>query len=108
MHARQNKKSRKLFPRRSYVCLEIVNAVLPSTWFCSSFLQAKEELKQLKLPGFMYSDVFKLASSIPYFSMEEDDCSEEGIHLIVCVHGLDGTLGNVILNETAVQIASQV
>lgn len=56
----------------------------------------------------MYSDVFKLASSIPYFSMEEDDCSEEGIHLIVCVHGLDGTLGNVILNEIAVQITSQV
>ncbi|NXE28848.1 F135A protein, partial [Ardeotis kori] len=67
------------------------------SWYESSpkprmlaFLQAKEELKQLKLPGFMYSDVFKLASSIPYFSMEEDDCSEEGIHLIVCVHGLDG------------------
>lgn len=52
----------------------------------------------------MYSDVFKLASSIPYFSMEEDDCSEDGIHLIVCVHGLDGTLGNVILNEIAVRL----
>lgn len=56
----------------------------------------------------MYSDVFKLASSIPYFSMEEDDCSEEGIHLIVCVHGLDGTLGNVIPNEIAVHVTSQV
>lgn len=103
----EDKKSRKPFPRRPYVCLEIVNVVLSSTWFRSSFLQAKEELKQLKLPGFMYSDVFKLASSIPYFSME-DDCSDEGIHLIVCVHGLDGMLGNVILNEIAVQIASQV
>ncbi|NXP18766.1 F135A protein, partial [Scytalopus superciliaris] len=81
------------------------------SWYESSpkpqmlaFLQAKEELRQLKLPGFMYSDVFKLASSVPYFSMEEDDCSEEGIHLIVCVHGLDGMLGNVILIEIAVQI----
>lgn len=55
----------------------------------------------------MYSDVFKLASSIPYFSMEEDDCSGEGIHLIVCVHGLDGMLGNMIPNEMAVQITSQ-
>lgn len=54
------------------------------------FLQAKEELKQLKLPGFLYSDVPQLASTVPYFSMEEDDSSEEGIHLIVCVHGLDG------------------
>lgn len=74
--------------------------------FLSSFLQAKEELKQLKLPGFMYSDVFKLASSIPYFSMEEDDCSEEGIHLIVCVHGLDGMLGNMALSEITAQVTS--
>ncbi|XP_014402850.1 PREDICTED: protein FAM135A isoform X7 [Myotis brandtii] len=55
-----------------------------------AFLQAKEELKQLKLPGFMYSDAPLLASSVPYFSMEEEDGSEDGVHLIVCVHGLDG------------------
>ncbi|KAK1338267.1 hypothetical protein QTO34_001382, partial [Cnephaeus nilssonii] len=54
-----------------------------------AFLQAKEELKQLKLPGFMYSDAPLLASSVPYFSMEEEDGSEDGVHLIVCVHGLD-------------------
>lgn len=54
-----------------------------------AFLQAKEELKQLKLPGFMYSDVPLLASSAPYFSMEEEEGSEDGVHLIVCVHGLD-------------------
>ncbi|ELV10810.1 Protein FAM135A [Tupaia chinensis] len=63
-----------------------------------AFLQAKEELKQLKLPGFMYSDVPLLASSVPYFSMEEDG-SEDGVHLIVCVHGLDGLhyFKNVVL-----------
>ncbi|XP_077638484.1 protein FAM135A isoform X5 [Lonchura striata] len=83
------------------------------SWYESSpkpqmlaFLQAKEELRQLKLPGFMYSDVFKLASSIPYFSMEDDECSEEGVHLIVCVHGLDGMLRNVILYKKAIQITS--
>lgn len=59
-------------------------------YICFSFLQAKEELKQLKLPGFMYSDAPLLASSVPYFSMEEEDGSEDGVHLIVCVHGLDG------------------
>ncbi|XP_064020225.1 protein FAM135A isoform X2 [Pogoniulus pusillus] len=69
-----------------------------------AFLQAKEELKQLKLPGFMYSDVFKLASSIPYFSMEEDDCSEEGIHLIVCVHGLDGNSADLRLVKTYIEL----
>ncbi|XP_050749772.1 protein FAM135A isoform X5 [Gymnogyps californianus] len=81
------------------------------SWYESStkpqmlaFLQAKEELKQLKLPGFMYSDVFKLASSIPYFSMEEDDCSEEGIHLIVCVHGLDGNSADLRLVKTYIEL----
>lgn len=47
-------------------------------------------MKQLKLPGFVYSEVPELASTIPYFSLEEDESCEEGIHLIVCVHGLDG------------------
>ncbi|XP_065487172.1 protein FAM135A isoform X3 [Caloenas nicobarica] len=81
------------------------------SWYESSpkpqmlaFLQAKEELKQLKLPGFMYSDVFKLASSIPYFSMEEDDYSEEGIHLIVCVHGLDGNSADLRLVKTYIEL----
>uniref|UniRef100_A0A8B9TG85 Family with sequence similarity 135 member A n=1 Tax=Anas platyrhynchos TaxID=8839 RepID=A0A8B9TG85_ANAPL len=79
------------------------------SWYESSpkpqiFLQAKEELKQLKLPGFMYSDVFKLASSIPYFSMEEDDCSGEGIHLIVCVHGLDGNSADLRLVKTYIEL----
>ncbi|KAM6355543.1 protein FAM135A isoform 3-T4 [Podargus strigoides] len=81
------------------------------SWYESSpkpqmlaFLQAKEELKQLKIPGFMYSDVFKLASSIPYFSMEEDDCSEEGIHLIVCVHGLDGNSADLRLVKTYIEL----
>ncbi|CAB1343894.1 unnamed protein product, partial [Coregonus sp. 'balchen'] len=54
-----------------------------------AFVVAKEELKQLRLPGFLYSEVGDLASNVPYFSLEEDENSDEGIHLIVCVHGLD-------------------
>ncbi|XP_074093406.1 protein FAM135A isoform X5 [Macrotis lagotis] len=69
-----------------------------------AFLQAKEELRQLKLPGFMYSDVLQLASSIPYFSMEEDDGSEDGIHLIVCVHGLDGNSADLRLVKTYIEL----
>ncbi|KAM9000889.1 protein FAM135A isoform X4 [Sarcophilus harrisii] len=69
-----------------------------------AFLQAKEELKQLKLPGFMYSDVLQLASSIPYFSVEEDDGSEDGIHLIVCVHGLDGNSADLRLVKTYIEL----
>ncbi|XP_038603472.1 protein FAM135A isoform X2 [Tachyglossus aculeatus] len=69
-----------------------------------AFLQAKEELKQLKLPGFMYSDVLKLASAVPYFSMEEDDSLEDGIHLIVCVHGLDGNSADLRLVKTYIEL----
>ncbi|MGH0164494.1 UNVERIFIED_CONTAM: hypothetical protein FKN15_006396 [Acipenser sinensis] len=65
-----------------------------------AFVQAKEDLKLLKLPGFVYSDVPDLASNIPYFSMEEDESSEEGIHLIVCVHGLDGNSADLRLVKT--------
>ncbi|XP_053520966.1 protein FAM135A isoform X4 [Artibeus jamaicensis] len=69
-----------------------------------AFLQAKEELKQLKLPGFMYSDVPLLASSAPYFSMEEEDGSEDGVHLIVCVHGLDGNSADLRLVKTYIEL----
>ncbi|XP_019273213.1 protein FAM135A isoform X8 [Panthera pardus] len=69
-----------------------------------AFLQAKEELKQLKLPGFMYSDIPLLASSVPYFSMEEEDGSEDGVHLIVCVHGLDGNSADLRLVKTYIEL----
>ncbi|XP_069582741.1 protein FAM135A isoform X5 [Ranitomeya imitator] len=69
-----------------------------------AFLQAKEELKQLRLPGFLYSDVPHLASTVPYFSMEEDEVSDEGIHLIVCVHGLDGNSADLRLVRTYIEL----
>ncbi|XP_067388776.1 protein FAM135A isoform X2 [Emydura macquarii macquarii] len=81
------------------------------SWYESSpkpqmlvFFQAKEELKQLKLPGFMYSDVLRLASSVPYFSTEEDEGSEDGIHLVVCVHGLDGNSADLRLVKTYIEL----
>nr|XP_055113100.1 protein FAM135A isoform X8 [Symphalangus syndactylus] len=81
------------------------------SWYESSpkpqiqaFLQAKEELKLLKLPGFMYSEVPLLASSVPYFSIEEEDGSEDGVHLIVCVHGLDGNSADLRLVKTYIEL----
>ncbi|XP_021569940.1 protein FAM135A isoform X7 [Carlito syrichta] len=81
------------------------------SWYESSpkpqiqaFLQAKEELKQLKLPGFMYSDIPLLASSVPYFSVEEEDSSGDGVHLIVCVHGLDGNSADLRLVKTYIEL----
>uniref|UniRef100_A0A8C1DBQ1 Family with sequence similarity 135 member A n=1 Tax=Cyprinus carpio carpio TaxID=630221 RepID=A0A8C1DBQ1_CYPCA len=69
-----------------------------------AFAQAKEELKQLKLPGFLYSEVAHLASTMPYFSMDEDENSDEGIHLIVCVHGLDGNSADLRLVKTYLEL----
>lgn len=63
--------------------------------FCR-FVQGKEELKQLKLPGFLYSEVAELASTVPYFSLDEEESCDGGVHLIVCVHGLDGELSKTL------------
>uniref|UniRef100_H2UX86 Family with sequence similarity 135 member A n=1 Tax=Takifugu rubripes TaxID=31033 RepID=H2UX86_TAKRU len=69
-----------------------------------AFIKAKEELKQLRLPGFLYSEVPELASTVPYFSLEDDECCEEGIHLIVCVHGLDGNSADLRLVKTYLEL----
>ncbi|XP_036439273.1 protein FAM135A [Colossoma macropomum] len=68
------------------------------------FVQAKEELKQLKLPGFLYSEVADLASTVPYFSLDEDESCDEGVHLIVCVHGLDGNSADLRLVKTYLEL----
>ncbi|XP_070771844.1 protein FAM135A [Enoplosus armatus] len=69
-----------------------------------AFIKAKEEMKQLRLPGFLYSEVPELASTVPYFSLEEDESCEEGIHLIVCVHGLDGNSADLRLVKTYLEL----
>uniref|UniRef100_A0A8C7X128 Family with sequence similarity 135 member A n=1 Tax=Oryzias sinensis TaxID=183150 RepID=A0A8C7X128_9TELE len=68
------------------------------------FIKAKEEMKELKLPGFLYSEVPELASTVPYFSLEEDENCDEGIHLIVCVHGLDGNSADLRLVKTYLEL----
>uniref|UniRef100_A0A3P9MK95 Family with sequence similarity 135 member A n=1 Tax=Oryzias latipes TaxID=8090 RepID=A0A3P9MK95_ORYLA len=81
-----------------YECSLSVFAILPR------FIKAKEEMKELKLPGFLYSEVPELASTVPYFSLEEDENCDEGIHLIVCVHGLDGNSADLRLVKTYLEL----
>ncbi|KAM3863186.1 protein FAM135A [Diretmus argenteus] len=69
-----------------------------------AFVKAKEEMKQLRLPGFLYSEVPELASTVPYFSLEEDESCDDGIHLIVCVHGLDGNSADLRLVKTYLEL----
>ncbi|KAJ8938323.1 hypothetical protein NQ318_007035, partial [Aromia moschata] len=70
-----------------------------------TFLKAKKEFKsQLKFPGILYSDLDNFASTIPYFHISDEFriFSPEGMHLVVCVHGLDGNSADlrlVVTNE---------
>lgn len=74
--------------------------------FCR-FAQAREELKKCKLPGILYSEVMEFASTVPYFSLDEEESSDEGVHLIVCVHGLDGEARFIIARlSTAVRVVT--
>lgn len=59
---------------------------------CFSFYKAKEAfLGKLAFQATLYSDLPLLASDHPYFPPEEEEEEfEDGIHLVVCVHGLDG------------------
>ncbi|KAM4028154.1 protein FAM135B isoform 1-T2 [Anomaloglossus baeobatrachus] len=69
-----------------------------------SFHQAKGKFrKHLKFESFLYSDLLTLASDIPYFPPEEEH-QEDGIHLVVCVHGLDGNSADLRLVKTFLEL----
>uniref|UniRef100_A0A8C2WMW3 Family with sequence similarity 135 member B n=1 Tax=Cyclopterus lumpus TaxID=8103 RepID=A0A8C2WMW3_CYCLU len=72
----------------------------------SSFYKAKDELlKELSFQASLYSDLPLLASDLPYFPPEEDDEEfDDGIHLVVCVHGLDGNSADLRLVKTFIEL----
>ncbi|XP_070702589.1 protein FAM135B [Pempheris klunzingeri] len=71
-----------------------------------NFYKAKEELfKELSFQASLYSDLPVLASDLPYFPPEEDDEEfDDGIHLVVCVHGLDGNSADLRLVKTFIEL----
>ncbi|XP_057654549.1 protein FAM135A isoform X1 [Diorhabda carinulata] len=72
-----------------------------------TFLKAKKEFKsQLNIPGFLYSDMNMYASTIPYFHISDEFriFSPEGMHLVVCVHGLDGNSADLRLVKTYLEL----
>uniref|UniRef100_A0A672GZS5 Family with sequence similarity 135 member B n=1 Tax=Salarias fasciatus TaxID=181472 RepID=A0A672GZS5_SALFA len=72
----------------------------------NDFYKAKEELfKELSFQASLYSDLPLLASDLPYFPPEEDDEEfDDGIHLVVCVHGLDGNSADLRLVKTFIEL----
>lgn len=55
---------------------------------------------------YIISDAQILASTLPYFHISEDlrMFSPEGVHLIVCVHGLDGNSADLRLVKTYIKL----
>ncbi|XP_060852396.1 protein FAM135A isoform X2 [Rhopalosiphum padi] len=73
----------------------------------SMFQKYKEQFKkQMSFTGIIYSDAHILASTLPYFHISEDlrMFSPEGVHLIVCVHGLDGNSADLRLVKTYIKL----
>ncbi|XP_063221158.1 protein FAM135A isoform X3 [Bacillus rossius redtenbacheri] len=72
-----------------------------------NFLKSKEEFKrQMNFTGMIYSDFPTLASTLPYFHISDEYriFSPEGLHLIVCVHGLDGNSADLRLVKTYLEL----
>ncbi|KAI1894720.1 hypothetical protein AGOR_G00118650 [Albula goreensis] len=100
------------YVRRSSACKHLIPALAASVhWYESlptlqmnAFVQAKEGLQQLNLPGSLYSEAAELASTVPYFIGEVDQGPGEDVHLVVCVHGLDGNSADLRLVKTYLEL----
>lgn len=62
--------------------------------------------KHIKYPGQMYCDSVRFASELPYFHINDEyrAFSPSGMHLIVCVHGLDGNSADLRLVRTYLEL----
>uniref|UniRef100_T1JT85 DUF676 domain-containing protein n=1 Tax=Tetranychus urticae TaxID=32264 RepID=T1JT85_TETUR len=75
-----------------------------------TFVKSKEDfrnLADLKSLGWnIYSDFTSLASRIPYFQCDPDlrIFDTDGLHLVVCVHGLGGNSADLRLVKTYLEI----
>jgi pimeloyl-ACP methyl ester carboxylesterase len=73
------------------------------------YVVLKEKIKQL-IPSkyssnlMFYSDFSTLVSTIPYFYQEIIPFDSNGIHLVICVHGLDGNSGDLRLVKTYLEL----
>lgn len=71
------------------------------------FEKCREEFrKQINYSGSIYSDFAKLSSELPYFHISDEyrSYSSGGIHLVICVHGLDGNSADLRLVRTYLEL----
>ncbi|CAF3733453.1 unnamed protein product [Rotaria magnacalcarata] len=69
----------------------------------------KEKIKQIISSKYssslmFYSDFSILVSNIPYFYQQLQPFDNNGVHLVVCVHGLDGNSGDLRLVKTYLEL----
>nr|KAG5709617.1 hypothetical protein BaRGS_001667 [Batillaria attramentaria] len=71
-----------------------------------NFVNLRESMKlSLNYPGQLYSESARLASTMPYLLTPEEYDDGDGMHLIVCVHGLDGNSADLRLVRTYIEMA---
>uniref|UniRef100_A0A182K403 DUF676 domain-containing protein n=1 Tax=Anopheles christyi TaxID=43041 RepID=A0A182K403_9DIPT len=71
------------------------------------FEKCREEFrKQINYSGSIYSDFQKMASEMPYFHIADEfrAFSPGGLHLVICVHGLDGNSADLRLVRTYLEL----
>ncbi|CAF1327656.1 unnamed protein product [Rotaria sordida] len=73
------------------------------------YVMYKEKMKQIILLKYssnimFYSDFSILVSTIPYFNQQIMPFDNNGVHLIICVHGLDGNSGDLRLVKTYLEL----
>ncbi|XP_013146693.1 PREDICTED: uncharacterized protein LOC106109654, partial [Papilio polytes] len=71
------------------------------------FIKCREEFRQsVKYPGGIYSDFPPVENSLPYFHISDEYrmFNPEGLHLIICVHGLDGNAADLRLVKTYLEL----
>ncbi|XP_062568170.1 protein FAM135B-like isoform X5 [Saccostrea cucullata] len=71
------------------------------------FVKLREQLKtEMQYHGQLYSECPSLASIHPYFHVNEESVDDgDGVHLVVCVHGLDGNSADLRLVRTYIEMA---
>ncbi|XP_052860675.1 uncharacterized protein LOC128267793 [Anopheles cruzii] len=71
------------------------------------FEKCREEFrKQINYSGSIYSDFQRLASDMPYFHIADEfrAFSPAGLHLVICLHGLDGNSADLRLVRTYLEL----
>ncbi|KAG1694152.1 Protein FAM135A [Nymphon striatum] len=86
---------------------EVKSLVKPFKDETVDFIKAKEQFKhQVSEHWLFYSEFSMLASTIPYFHFDGNfkNLSTESVHLVVCVHGLDGNSADLRLVKTYLEL----